>query len=61
MDVFELEHTFALIKPDAIRVGKQQEIMHIIEFKGFGIVARRWVQVRTLSGTASPKPIAPRA
>ena len=41
--VFELEHTLALIKPDAVREAKHKEIMQIIESKSFGIVARRQI------------------
>ncbi|KAG2451865.1 hypothetical protein HYH02_003641 [Chlamydomonas schloesseri] len=41
----ELEKTFALIKPDAVRAGKAQEIMQLIELNGFTIIAKQKLQL----------------
>lgn len=46
----ELEKTFALIKPDAVRAGKAQEIMQLIELNGFTIIAKQKLQVSRCLG-----------
>lgn len=38
--------TFGIIKPDAVRNGKADEIIAVIESNGFTIVAKQEVQVR---------------
>ncbi|KAJ9514602.1 hypothetical protein QJQ45_016351 [Haematococcus lacustris] len=43
----ELEKTFALIKPDAVRAGKAEEIKQLIELNGFTIVAQQKLQLTT--------------
>lgn len=40
-----LEKTLALIKPDAVRARKAEEIMQIIELKGFTIISKEKIQV----------------
>ncbi|KAG2488311.1 hypothetical protein HYH03_013161 [Edaphochlamys debaryana] len=41
----ELEKTFAIIKPDAVRAGKAEEIMQLIELNGFTIIAKQKLQL----------------
>lgn len=52
-----VEKTFALIKPDAVRNGKAEEIMHLMELKGFSILNKKQVQVGAFcdSGILFPK------
>ena len=39
------ERTFAIIKPDAVANGKAEEIMGIIQSKGFKIIAKEQLRV----------------
>ena len=41
-----LEWTLALIKPDAVRHGKSEEIKQLIQLHGFTIIAQQKMQVR---------------
>lgn len=41
----EVQRTLALIKPDAVRAGKAEEIKQLIEIHGFTIVAQQKLQV----------------
>lgn len=45
----EVEKTLALIKPDAVRAGKAEEIKQLIELHGFTIVAQQKLQVWWMS------------
>jgi nucleoside diphosphate kinase len=45
-----VERTLALIKPDAVRAGKAEEIKQLIELHGFTIIAQQKVQVRGCKG-----------
>lgn len=47
MGELDLERTYAMIKPDAVAAGKAEEIMHLIEYNGFTIIAKQKLQVRT--------------
>ncbi len=49
-DGVQPEWTFALIKPDAVRAGKAQEIKQLVEIHGFTIIAQEKLQV----GAAGP-------
>ena len=40
-----LESTLAMIKPDAVKAGKAEEICQLIELAGFTIVAKQKLQV----------------
>lgn len=40
-----VEWTFAMIKPDAVRKGKAQEIKQLIELHGFTIITQQKLQV----------------
>lgn len=40
-----MERTLALIKPDAVRAGKAEEIKQLIELHGFTIIAQQKIQV----------------
>ncbi len=39
------EKTYAMIKPDALRAGKAEEICQLIEVHGFTIIAKQKLQV----------------
>lgn len=39
------EKTYAMIKPDALRAGKAEEICQLIEVHGFTILAKQKLQV----------------
>lgn len=39
------EKTYAMIKPDALRAGKAEEICQLIEVHGFIIIAKQKLQV----------------
>lgn len=41
----DVEKTFAIIKPDAVRRGKASEIMQLIELNGFTIISKQKLQV----------------
>mmetsp|Transcript_32772 Transcript_32772/g.59385 ORF Transcript_32772/g.59385 Transcript_32772/m.59385 type:complete len:212 (-) Transcript_32772:410-1045(-) len=41
----KLEKTYAMIKPDAVRKGKAEEIMQLIELNGFTIIAKQKLQL----------------
>jgi len=41
------EKTYAMIKPDALRAGKAEEICQLIEVHGFTITAKQKLQVRS--------------
>ncbi len=41
----EVEWTLAMIKPDAVKNGKAQEIKQLIEIHGFTIIAQQKLQV----------------
>ena len=43
------EKTYAMIKPDALRAGKAEEICQLIEVHGFTIIAKQKLQVIPLS------------
>lgn len=55
----EVEKTLALIKPDAVAAGKAEEIMHLIEVKGFTIVAKQKMQVSDRAALTSPAWLCP--
>ena len=40
------EKTYAMIKPDALRAGKAEEICQLIEVHGFTIIAKQKLQVK---------------
>lgn len=42
------EKTYAMIKPDALRAGKAEEICQLIEVHGFTIIAKQKLQVTQL-------------
>lgn len=56
----DYEKTYAMIKPDAVRAGKAEEIKQLIELNGFTIVAQQKLQVRP-SGRDSPLACVPTA
>lgn len=41
------EKTYAMIKPDALKAGKAEEICQLIEVHGFTIIAKQKLQVST--------------
>ena len=40
----EFEKTYAMIKPDAVKAGKAEEICQLIEVHGFTIIAKQKLQ-----------------
>lgn len=40
-----MEYTLAMIKPDAVKAGKQAEMQQLMQLNGFTIVARKQLQV----------------
>ena len=47
------EKTYAMIKPDALRAGKAEEICQLIEVHGFTIIAKQKLQVCHCTGPVS--------